>query len=384
MTVSSSAGLAEAAHLDVHQDPDGALVVRVAGAWAVGQSLPSPDVVVTRLAAHAVPALRYEATGLGAWDTTLLVFTRAVEAAAAAQRVTTDRSGLPGGLQRLLTLIESTPVRRATSAHDPDPAFVEQVGLTAIAAGAWLRGYTVFLGEVMLSMGRWIRRRARFRPVDLVIQVQQAGIEALPVVTLVNFLLGLILAFVGAIQLEMFGASIYVANLVGIAMVRDMAALMTAIVMAGRSGASYAAQIGTMQVNQEVDALETLGISPVDFLVLPRVMALMLMVPLLTLYADVVGVIGGAAVGLGMLHISPVAYYQQTLSALNVGHLLGGLMKAATYGVLVALAGCYQGLHASRSSAGVGEAATTAVVRGIVSIIVACGLFAFLFYVLGW
>jgi len=204
------------------------------------------------------------------------------------------------------------------------------------------------------------------------------------VVTLVTFLLGLILAFVGAIQLEMFGASIYVADLVGVGMVRDMAALMTAIVMAGRSGASYAAQIGTMQVNQEVDALQTFGISPVDFLVLPRVLALTLMVPVLTVYADVVSILGGAAVSLSMLGLSATAYYQQTVNAVTVGHLTGGLLKAATYGWLVATAGCFQGLHAARSSAGVGEAATTAVVRGIVSIIAACGIYAFLFYLLGW
>lgn len=382
MTVSAASTSAPAA-LDIARDPAGTVVVRLSGTWRVGAPVPDAD-PVTRALSGAPPGIAYETRDLGPWDTSLLAVVGEIEASAGAAGVPSDRSGLPEGLQRLVALVESAPVRPVTSTEHPDPAFVEQVGLTTLAAGAWVRAYVTFIGEIVLSIGRLFRGRAQFRPVDLLGQLQQAGLEALPVVTLVTFLLGLILAFVGAIQLEMFGAAIYVANLVGIAMVRDMAALMTAIVMAGRSGASYAAQIGTMQVNQEVDALRTFGISPVDFLVLPRVLALTIMVPLLTLYADVVSVLGGASVGLGMLGLSPTAYYQQTVGAVTVGHLVGGLVKASTYGGLVALAGCLQGLTARRSSAGVGEAATTAVVRGIVSIIAACGLYALLFYLFGW
>jgi len=239
------------------------------------------------------------------------------------------------------------------------------------------------VGGLALSLGRWTIGRARYRRADLALQAQEAGLEALPVVGLVSFLLGLILAFVGAIQLELFDATIYMADLVGIAMVRDMAALMTAIVMAGRSGASFAAQLGTMRVNQEVDALTTLGISSLDFLVLPRTVALIVMVPLLAVYADMLGILGGAAVGVGLLDLSPTAYYGQTVGAVTPAHFFGGIFKAATYGALVAGAGCYHGLRAERSSAGVGRAATTAVVDGIVLVISACGLFAVLFYALG-
>jgi phospholipid/cholesterol/gamma-HCH transport system permease protein len=374
----------DTALFDLTEDPDGALTVHLAGSWVLGRALPRPAEVVRRLEARGVTGVRYDAGPLRTWDTSLLAFARTVEAAAAARGIRTERDGLPSGLVRLLALVESAPVRRVTTAHDPDPAFVEHLGLTTLAAGAWIREFVAFTGEIVLSLGRMLRRRAQVRGMDVIGEMQRAGIEALPVVTLVTFLLGLILAFVGAIQLEMFGASIYVADLVGVGMVRDMAALMTAIVMAGRSGASYAAQIGTMQVNQEVDALQTFGISPVDFLVLPRVLALTLMVPILTVYADVVSILGGASVSLSMLGLSATAYYQQTINAVTVGHLAGGLLKAATYGWLVATAGCFQGLHAARSSAGVGEAATTAVVRGIVSIIAACGVYAFLFYLLGW
>jgi len=373
-----------APRVDLARGVDGTLVVRLGGAWDTGGSVPRSAAVVRELDTSGVTAVRYETRDLVTWNTNLLTFTHAVEAAAAARGIRTDRDGLPHGLVRLLELVETAPARRGTTAHDADPAFVEHVGLTTLAAGAWIRDYVTFTGEVVLTAGRALRGRAQFRRTDMIGEMQRAGIEALPVVTLVTFLLGLILAFVGAIQLEMFGASIYVADLVGVGMVRDMAALMTGIVMAGRSGASYAAQIGTMQVNQEVDALRTFGISPIDFLVLPRVLALTLMVPILTVYADVVSMLGGAAVSLSMLGLSGQAYYQQTVHAVTVGHLAGGLLKAATYGWLVAVAGCFQGLHAARSSAGVGEAATTAVVRGIVSIIVACGVYAFLFYLLGW
>jgi phospholipid/cholesterol/gamma-HCH transport system permease protein len=240
-----------------------------------------------------------------------------------------------------------------------------------------------FIGGVALATWSWVRGRAQYRRVDLLTHLQAAGLEALPVVGLVNLLLGLILAFVGAIQLRLFDATIYTANLVAIAMIRDMAALMTAIVMAGRSGASYAAQLGTMQVNQEVDALTTLGVSPLEFLVMPRVIALVIMVPLLTVYAGVLGVIGGGVVGVALLDLPLTAYYTQTINAISLEHLAGGLLKAASYGALVGMAGCFEGLRAERSSAGVGNAATTAVVNSIVLVISACGIYAVLFYFLG-
>jgi phospholipid/cholesterol/gamma-HCH transport system permease protein len=185
------------------------------------------------------------------------------------------------------------------------------------------------------------------------------------------------------VQLEQFGAAIYVADLVGIAIVREMGAVMTGIVVAGRTGAAYAAQLGTMKVTQEIDALTTMGISPLEFLVLPRVLALCLMMPLLCLYADLVGVVGGAAVGIGMLRLAPAVYLRETMHAVDNADLAGGVMKASVYGILVALAGCLRGLQSGKSSSAVGDAATSAVVTGIVFIISACGVFAVVFYVLG-
>jgi phospholipid/cholesterol/gamma-HCH transport system permease protein len=205
----------------------------------------------------------------------------------------------------------------------------------------------------------------------------------LPIVTLISFLVGVILAFVGAVQLKQFGAQIYVADLVGIAMIREMGAMMTGIIMAGRTGAAFAAQLGTMKVTQEIDAFTTMGFSPLEFLVLPRVIALILMMPLLCLYSDVVGVLGGAAVGIGMLDLSWTVYFRETTQAISLRDLFGGVFKSVAYGVLIALSGCLRGIQCGNSSSAVGDAATSAVVTAIVAIVAACGVFAVVFYVLG-
>ena len=184
-----------------------------------------------------------------------------------------------------------------------------------------------FLGEIVLGLGRMMIGRARFRRVDFLQALQDAGAASLPIVTIVSLLIGLTVAFVGAIQLRQFGADIYVANLVGLAMAREMAALMTAIVLAGRIGAAYAAQLGTMQGNEEIDALSTIGISPIDFLVLPRVLALALMMPLLFVYSCFLGILGGYIVGVGMLGLSGSAYIIQTEKRRPAGRFLGRLQQ---------------------------------------------------------
>jgi phospholipid/cholesterol/gamma-HCH transport system permease protein len=187
----------------------------------------------------------------------------------------------------------------------------------------------------------------------------------------------------GAVQLSQFGASIYVADLVGIGMVRDMAAMMTAIIMSGRTGAAFAAKLGTMKVTQEIDALTTMGVSPLEFLVLPRVLALVLMMPLLCLFADLVGILGGLFVGVAMLDLSPGSYMRETISTLTMVNLFGGIIKGTFYGVLIAIAGCLRGFQCGNSSSAVGDAATQAVVMAIVMIVVACGMFAVVFNFLG-
>jgi phospholipid/cholesterol/gamma-HCH transport system permease protein len=248
-----------------------------------------------------------------------------------------------------------------------------------MAAVAEVGGMLEFLGGASLAFLRLLRGRASFRGSDLALLLQECGAQALPIVTLISFLVGAILAFIGAVQLQQFGAQIYVANLVGLAMALEMAAMMTAIIMSGRTGAAFAAQLGTMQVNQEIDALTTLGISPMEFLVLPRMLALVLMVPLLTVYANLMGMLGGAAISATMLDVSLAVYFHQIQEALTLKYFAQGLIKSAVYGVIIALAGCMRGVQSGRSAAAVGEAATSAVVTSIVGIIVASAVLTVLY-----
>jgi phospholipid/cholesterol/gamma-HCH transport system permease protein len=193
----------------------------------------------------------------------------------------------------------------------------------------------------------------------------------------------MILAFLGAIQLVQFGAQIYVADLVGIGMAREMAAMMVGIILAGRTGAAFAAELGAMQANEEIDALTTLGLSPMDFLVLPRVLALVLMTPLLCLYADVMAILGGALIGVTVLELPAVTWFQQTEAAVRLVDFAGGLIKATVYGAIVALAGCLRGMQSGRSSVAVGQATTSAVVTSIVVIIVAMAVLTVIYNALG-
>ncbi len=367
----------------LRRSEEGTLVVRLAGPWRLEEGLPSVEPVQREVAAGSTRRIAFDTKDLDAWDSGLLAFVSSVSRLGRDRAVEVDRSGLPGGLQRLLSLAEAVPVKEDAAARQRTSQLVELLGEKALETHSLFVDDLRFLGELTVALGRALRGRARFRATDLALLVQQNGFEALPIVTLVTFLLGLILAFVGAVQLQTFGAAIYVADLVGVAMVRDMGALITGIIMAGRSGAAFAAQIGSMKVTQETDALTTMAISPVEFLAAPRVVALCLMMPLLTLYGDAMGILGGAFVGLTMLGISPLEYYDQTVTAISLGDLVGGVFKGSVYGVLVAIAGCLRGMQAGKSSSAVGDAATSAVVTGVVLIIVACGVFAYVFYALG-
>ena len=206
---------------------------------------------------------------------------------------------------------------------------------------------------------------------------------ALPIVSLISLLTGLIMAYQAAVQLRQFGADIFVADLVGLAVVREMGPMMAAVVLAGRTGAAFAAQIGNMKAGEEIDALETLGIAPVEFLVLPRMVALTLMMPLLALYANCLGVLGGMIVSASVLDIPPSAYWIETQSIIDLSDVSSGLVKSVVFGVIVAAAGCLRGMQCERSAAGVGRAATSAVVTGILLIITADAIFAVLYNVLG-
>ncbi|MFT3859034.1 MAG: ABC transporter permease [Aquabacterium sp.] len=233
-----------------------------------------------------------------------------------------------------------------------------------------------FTGEATQSLARGLPANWRFRREDFERVLADCSARALAIVCVVNLLVGAILAFVGAVQLVKFGAGIFVADLVAIAVSREMAAVITAVVMCGRTGAAFAAELATMQANEEIDALEVLGLPAVDHLTVPRILALLLMMPLLYAYACLAGLLGGFLVAAGMLHLAPHAYYDRSVSALSFDHIGLGLCKAVAFGALVSLAGCYHGLHAQRNAAGVGEATTHAVVAGIVGVIALDAVFA--------
>lgn len=318
---------------------------------------------------------------LGAWDSSLLVFARAVMRAAAARGITARWVDMPPSVRKLIALM--TPDNLARPISVPVPGFVERVGDWGWRAWrAAVRGFE-FIGLVWASVGRMMRGTAQTRRVDWWFAFDDVGPRAILIVSLISFLIGLILAFVGAAQLKLFGAQVYVASLVAIASIRIMGAMMTGIIMAGRTGAAYAAAIGTMQVNEELDALRVMGISRVDFLVLPRVIAMAVSMPILTLVADFMAVLGGMLVGVLMFQIPVAEYVSYTMDALGMQNFLVGIFHGFVYGLIIALCGCYYGINCGRNATAVGVATTRAVVMSIVWMVVATGLITFLFEVIG-
>ena len=360
------------------------LRVILSGSWVVRQSLPDVAEIETRLGkTSAVRKIAFDSGSLTDWDSALLVFLQRLTTLAKDRNIELDQAGLPEGVQRLLRLAAAVPARKGAEREQHKDAFLVRIGNRATAAAGLGRDMLSFVGEVTLSLGRLLKGKAQFRGSDLLLIVQQSGAQALGIVALISFLVGLILAYIGAAQLAYFGATVYTADLVGIGMARAMGAMMTGIIMAGRTGAAFAAQLGSMQVNEEIDALKTLGISPMDFLVLPRVLALVLMMPLLCIYSDLFGILGGMFVSVMTFDISPTEYMHRTMESVHIRHFLVGIINATVYGVLVAIAGCYQGIRSGRSSSAVGAAATSAVVSGILLIVIASAILTVVFNVLG-
>jgi phospholipid/cholesterol/gamma-HCH transport system permease protein len=326
--------------------------------------------------------VRLRLEGRERWDTSLLLFLREVQEGCGEAGVACDAAELPPQMRALLA--QAAAARRAEPAKDRSESFLSGVGHATLETWERARTASAFLGECVLGLGRVARRPRKFRWRDCLEEMQQCGAMALPIVSLISFLVGLILAYQAAVQLRQFGADIYVADLVGLSVVREMGPMMAAVILAGRTGAAFAATLGNMKANEEVDALETLGLSPVDFLVLPRLLALAVMMPLLALYANAVGVLGGMAVGAGVLDIPPAAYWIETQGIIDLSDLSTGLIKSVVFGGLIGLAGCWRGMQAERSSAGVGRAATSAVVTAVLLIIVADAIFTVIFNALGW
>jgi phospholipid/cholesterol/gamma-HCH transport system permease protein len=368
--------------LAVSHETEGRLRVRLSGCWSLAGGVPALAAVESALASgQPVSAIAFEASLVEAWDSALVTFVYAVALLASRRGLALDPSGLPEGVRRLLALAQSVPPRDVTQPPEDD-ALTARVGRVTLHAWGTAGDAITFLGETVLALGRLLQGRARLRRVDLLHALEVTGVGALAIVALINFLVGAVLAFVGSLQLQPFGAAIYVANLVAIAVTRELAALMTGIVMAGRTGAAFAAVLGTMSANEEVDALRTMGLPPLEFLVLPRVLATALMMPALVAYADLLGLLGGLFVGVTTLGLGPDEYLRQTRGALTLSHLLIGLGKSVVFGIVVALTGCYYGMRCGRDAAAVGVAATKAVVMGIVLVVVADAAFTVLFHLL--
>ncbi len=368
----------------LEQPSEDTLKVILSGPWSLGGELPGADKVQQLLKSRpGIRSILFDTRELAHWDTGLLTFLMNLGKFCSQQKISLNSDGLPPGAQRLLTLATAVPEKKDARHAEERVSFLTFLGNETVnffrSAGELLE----FIGDTVIAVLRLLRGQAQYRRADLGLIIQAVGVQAVPIVSLISFLVGLILAFIGAIQLKLFGAQIYVADLVGIAMVRLMAAIMTGIVMAGRTGGAFAAQLGTMQVNQEIDALKTLGISPMEFLVLPRMLALALMMPLLCLYANVMGIMGGMVVAVGMLGIGFIQYYNETAAAVNLWNLGIGLFSGLVFGVIVALAGCMRGMQCGRSASAVGDAATSAGVTAIVGIIVSTAIITVLCNMLG-
>jgi len=366
-----------------HQADD-TLLITLSGNCTIGGGVPSFSEVQHHF--ESTPPVRriiFNAENLSGWDSSLLTFLTTVFNKCKTGNILTEADALPAGIKKLISLASSVPERKSAPEINKYNSLSERLGDSAMLFGDSVKYTLGFIGEVFVSFLKMLQGKARFRPSELFLIIQESGAQALPIVSLISLLVGLILAFVGAIQLRLFGAQIYVADLVGIGVVREMGAIMTGIIMTGRTGAAFAARIGTMQVNEEIDALTTMGISPIEFLVLPRVIALFLMMPLLTLYADLMGLLGGLIVGIGMLDLNFMEYYNETLSILTLTDLWIGVFMGAVFGILISVSGCLRGMQCGRSASAVGQATTSAVVTGIVSIVVATATITVICDVLG-
>jgi len=351
---------------------DSVLEVVVSGDWLLGGNLPSIEPLLGQIQADKnIQSIRFTMAGLGDWDSLLVTELIRLIDCAAKRGVQVDKSTLPIALQGLLALVYAVPERL-----DAHRSKTKISWLLAISTGVengiqHAKAILAFVGEMVISIGAVLSGKTRFRSVDFWLYIQECGPAALPIVSLISLLVGLILAFVGAQELSLFGAQIYIANMVSLGMTREMGGLMTAIIMSGRTGAAFAAQIGTMHVNDEIDALKTMNFEPMAFLVMPRMLALIFIMPLLCLYADLMGIIGGCLVSVNFFDISLTEFLNRTAHAVHLQDFCVGFVKSAVFGVLIALSGCMRGMQCGRSASAVGDAATSAVVTCIVFIVVA-------------
>jgi len=346
------------------------LTLVLSGDWVLDRPAPRFAGVLSEAAPRRWRSVAFDSSGLGSWDSSLLSFLLQGMNHCEEQDIRFDEEGLPPGIAALLGLARAVP-EKAAEAAVARPAFPARLGVRGIALYDALLASVTFTGEVAQGVVRLLTFRGRMRWRDFWVVVQSNGSGALPIVTLISFLVGLIIAFLGAVVLRRFGAGYYVSYLVGYGMLREMAALMTGIIIAGRTGAAFAAEIGSMKISEEIDAFETLGMSPIDHLVLPRVLGLFVMMPLLTIYAMFVGILGGMVVAISFLDLTVVQFVTGLLTPVTLSDGLLGVFKGGVFGLLIGVTGCMRGLQTGNDAGAVGRSATSAVVTAITLLIVA-------------
>lgn len=343
------------------------LHVKLSGRWLLEDDAPRFQEVTAQLT-DTVRTVTFDADALEVWDSSLLIFMLQSMDYCEQNGLELDTSALPEQVNRLLTLARAVP-DRVVQDVSPRPTPVARLGNAAIAVWDDTLAAIHFTGEVVDSFIRLLLRRYTFRWRQFWVVVQSNSSGALPIVTLIALLVGVIIAFLGVVVLKRFGAGYYVSYLAGYGMLREMGALMTGIIMTGRTGAAFAAELGSMKITEEIDAYTTLGVSPIDHLVLPRMLGLFVMMPLLVLYADFIGILGGMLVAVTLLDLSPVQFMGGLLTAVTLSDGLLGLFKGVIFGFIIGLSGCMKGMQTGSDAGAVGRSATSAVVMGITLII---------------
>ena len=366
-------------------DGAGALVLRLAGAWTT-RTLGAVSTQLAAALAPSPPKVCFDLSDLSAMDSAGAWTLHRTRQALIAQGGAVTLQGASAKAEALLQTVARHDMAQTPEPAPPNPliALTERLGRGAVDAALEARDLTAFLGHTNIVLAKSLLRPRRIRFTALVSQMEQSGLNALPIVGLISFLVGLVLAYQGADQLSRFGAQIFTVNLVAIGVLREMGILLTAIIDAGRSGSAYTAQIGTMQVNEEIDALRTIGLDPMEVLVMPRVLGLVIVMPLLTFYADIMGILGGGVMVTMTLDMSATQFLRQLADSARIADFWVGIIKAPLFAFIIAIVGCFEGMRVSRSAESVGRQTTRAVVEAIFLVIVLDAIFSIFFSVIGF
>lgn len=360
-----------------------AALVSLDGDWILKNSRTPIKGFLKSLKGENVASVSFESRKFGCFDSSFIAFLLRIYDFCAENGISFDIESLPEKPRALLKLAVAVPPKKTQKSFSGKKGIFDRFQDSTERLFYKFNEQFGFFGELVLASVRLFLGKARFRSSDMAYEVQRAGPDALPIVGLISFLVGLILAFVGANILAQYGSEIFVADMVGLAMVREMGVIMVAIVMAGRTGAAYAAELGSMKINEEIAAFRTFGISPLEFLVIPRIIALIAMFPLLTVFADFIGMLGGFFIGWSMFDINYDAYMNRTLATLSLSHCAVGVLKSFFFGIIVAVVGCMKGMTCGSNAEAVGNATTSSVVTSITLIIVADAVFAVIFNIFG-